>query len=124
MTTDPAIVEAALREFTKPRMHTGMSLDATRGNLTAALEAAAPLIAAKALQDLAEARRECAYLRRKVLYERDRADGNWRALGEWSERADEAEKSLARIADILEEAEATHPIPEVEEIAAALGIKE
>lgn len=70
MTTDPidpAIVEAALREFTKPRMHTGMSLDTTRGNLTAALEASAPLIAAKAL-------RPVEILARALLSEHERLD--------------------------------------------------
>ena len=38
---NPELIEKALREFIKPRMHTNMALDGTRANLTAALSAVA-----------------------------------------------------------------------------------
>lgn len=52
---NPELIEKALREFTKPRVYTNMSLDGTRAKLTAALSAVADDLraegAAQALRD-------------------------------------------------------------------------
>ena len=57
----PEIIEKALREFVKPRLHTNMALDGTRANLAAALSAVADDLraegAAQALRAFADAHR-------------------------------------------------------------------